>query len=100
MDFADKYFRWYDKVAMVDHILGPHEPRACDHKYASAIDFVDDVGTLNAQRLCDYINKKYPRNDGKRVILHHSRTSFDGELVEPYFHLQVPDSWVATNRIR
>jgi hypothetical protein len=73
--------RLWDKVAGES---GVHtDKRACDirDEYSGVYSFT----TEQREKLLQFINEKWPRNDGKLTCIHHS---FSG--APHHFHLQIP----------
>lgn len=75
------------------------------HEAGRAVDFRDQCvmpdGSMRLlytseqiQDICFMVARKYPRSDGKPVILHHSFTGPDGRPQPYHTHIQIPAEWL------
>ncbi|MCP3873384.1 MAG: hypothetical protein GY699_09560 [Desulfobacteraceae bacterium] len=82
--------------AVCVRIYGKHPGDSGVHKDERASDFRDEyIGShLYSQEQVDfilkYINSKYKRTDGYKVLIHHKFKNKDGSFGPAHFHMQIP----------
>ncbi len=93
-DFQQLSLDYFGIEPTITRILERIKASSGVHSAGRAIDFRDQHEGLwlydqdQSEALCTLINSRYPRNDGKLVLMNHS---FNGG--PSHFHMQIPHHW-------
>jgi hypothetical protein len=85
----------FKKEIVITRILGKVDGDSGVHADFRAADIRDEFEggysftSDESKEVCEYLNQKYYRNDGKPTVMHHSFVSPDGKTGPLHFHVQI-----------